>query len=111
MPGDARQQEVATQIASLPMRMGGLGIRSAHVWRRRLFGHLGQTRLPVLQDRVPSISNQIADVLDGEAFGCLGELQTATLVLDRNGFVSRPGWCALQGEHVLPRVRAWRVTA
>ena len=25
LPGDARQQEVVTQIASLPMRMGGIG--------------------------------------------------------------------------------------
>ena len=29
MPGDARQQAVVGEIASLPMRMGGLGIRSA----------------------------------------------------------------------------------
>ena len=79
----------------------------------------------MLQDRLPSISNQIADILDGaqapgclgekrsplaseistilevkqvrERRGCLGELQLATQVLDRNGFVSHPGWFVLQG--------------
>ena len=35
LPGEARQQEMATQIASVAMRMGGFGIRSA--------SHLGQT--------------------------------------------------------------------
>ena len=98
LPGDARQQEVATQIASLPMRLGGLGIRSASRMAPSAFWASWADALPMLQDRLPSISNQIADVLDGaQAPGCLGELQTTTQVLDRNGFVSRPGWRALQG--------------
>ena len=93
-----RQQEVATQIASLPMRMGGLGIRSASRMAPSSFWASWADALPMLQDRLPSISNQIADVLDGaQAPGCLGELQTTTQVLDRNGFISRPGWRALQG--------------
>ena len=93
----ARQQEVATQIASLPMRMGGLGIRSASHMAPSAFWASWADALPMLQDRLPSISNQIADVLDGaQAPGCWGELQTTTQVLDRYGF-SRPGWRALQG--------------
>ena len=103
LPGDARQQEVATQIASLPMRMGGLGIRSASRMAPSAFWASWADALPMLQDRLSSISNQIADVLDGaQAPGCLGELQTTTQVLDRNGFVSHPGWRALQGGTRLP---------
>ena len=65
MPGDARQQEVATQIASLPMRMGGLGIRSASRMAPAAFWASWADALPTLQERLPSISDQIADVLEG----------------------------------------------
>ena len=64
LPGDARQQEVAT-IASLPMQLGGLGIRSTSRMAPSAFWASWADALPMLQDRLPSISNQIADVLDG----------------------------------------------
>ena len=42
LPGDARQQEVARRLASLPMRMGG----SAPERRQRRIGLHGLTRCP-----------------------------------------------------------------
>ena len=45
----------------------------------RLFGHLGQTRGPCCK----------IDPHGAQAPRCLGELQTTTQMLDRNGFVNR----------------------
>ena len=64
LPSDACQQEV-TQIVSLPMRMEGLGIRSTSRMAPSAFWASWADALPMLQDRPPSISNQIADVLNG----------------------------------------------
>ena len=104
------------RLLHCPCEWEASGSDRCHVWHRRLFGHLGQTRCPCCKiDRLLSVSHQIADVLGGaQALGCLGWLQTATQVLDRNGFVSRPGWRALQVRSTSSpstRVRAWRVAA
>ena len=99
LPGDARHQEVATQIASLPSEWEASGSDQRHVWHRRLFGHLGQTRCPCCKTDSPRFQTKSQTFLMGhkESFK-----QPHRCSIDRNGFVSRPGWRALQGEHVLP---------
>ena len=55
LPGDARQQEVATQIASLPMQMGEFGIRSVSRVAQSFFGASWASwagTLPMLQNRL-----------------------------------------------------------
>ena len=94
IPGDAHQQAVAQDIASLPMRMGGLGIRSASRLAPAAFWASWADALPMLEKRLPPLAAEITTILEGEQVGgCLG---VATRVLDRRGFVSRPDWFALQ---------------
>ena len=56
MPGDAHQQAVAQDIASLPMRMGGLGIRSASRLALAAFWASWADALPMLEKRLPTCS-------------------------------------------------------
>ena len=44
LPGDPHEQEVALNLASLLMRMGGLGLRRALRMAQQHIGHRGQTR-------------------------------------------------------------------
>ena len=59
MTDEARQQEVAMQFASMSMRMGCLGIRSASRLAPSVFW-ASWAALPMLQDRLPSMSDQVA---------------------------------------------------
>ena len=85
IPGDAHQQAVAQDIASLPMRMGGLGIRSASRLAPAAFWASWADALPMLEKRLPPLAAEITTILEGEQVeGCLGELQLATRVLGSN---------------------------
>ena len=54
--------------------------------------------LPMLQERLPVIAQNAVNVLDGDANvdGCLGGVRQAAAGLDREGFIGRPQWGALQ---------------
>ena len=97
LPGDQRQQEVARTIASLPIRMGGLGIRSATRMAPAAYWASWADALPMLETRLPQVAQIVTRQLDSvQAPGCLGELQRATVVLDTGGFVTRPTWSELR---------------
>ena len=94
---------VVNGLSLLPMRMGGLGIRSASRLGPAAFWASWADALPMLEKRLPPLAAEITTILEGEQVGgCLGELQLATRMLDRRGFVSRL-LCNL--EHVLPSTR------
>ena len=74
LPGENHEQDVARNIVSLPVRMGGLGIRSAQrtapgaycaSWTDAL--HMIDQRLPTVADRV--VNTLMADEDPGRLFG------------------------------------------
>ena len=93
--GDDAQVEMARHITTLPLRIGGLGLRS-HSMAPAAFWASWADALPMLQQRLPELTRQVLHVLEGPTFGCLGELQEAIERLDRFGFVDRPNWEALR---------------
>ena len=90
--GDARRQEVARRAASLPRRMGGLGLRSALKTAPAVCWASWADVLPMIDGRLPQVAQLVTAQLEqvDEAVGCMGEIQRATRVLDLGGFVSRP---------------------
>ena len=97
IPGDASQQRVASQLATLPMRMGGLGSRSAARIAPAAYWASWGDALHMIQRRLSQIAHSfIHQVENGGADGCVGELQNACVTLDRSGFVGRPSWAQLR---------------
>ena len=92
LPGSAEQPEVACQLASLPMRMGSLGLRSAARLAAPAFRASWADALPMFQERSPELAAQIVHNMSEAPAGCLGDLQEASNVLDHCGFVGRPSW-------------------
>ena len=97
LPGTPSQNETAHTFATLPMRMGGLGLRSAVRMAPAAFWGSWADALPMIATRLPQPATSIVHRLtNGVAIGgCLGELQEAGTSLDRAGFASRPDWVAL----------------
>ena len=54
--------------------------------------------LPMLHDRLPIATEEMLAQLRGEPEGCLRELQVASMLLDREGFVSKPSWELSRGK-------------
>ena len=95
IPGCDDEKEDARRLATLPMRVGGLGLRSATRMAPGAFGASWADVLPMVHERLPTVAH---GALEGEDAlqSCLGELQLAARSLDRHGFISRPQWRALQ---------------
>ena len=83
--GKPRADSSARAVVSLPMRMGGLGLRSARGLAPSACWASWADALAMLQNRLPTATNAILEQLQGEPEGCLGELRTATRYLDRDG--------------------------
>ena len=97
MPGNTTQQEMARDIATLPMRLGGLGLRSATRVAPAAFWASWADALPMLSQRLPALTDEIMQSLDSvHDGGCLEQLQAAGLSLDRGGFLQRPEWAQLR---------------
>ena len=98
LPGEVHEQEVARNIASLPMRMGGLGIRSAQRMAPGAYWASWADALHMIDQRLPTVADRVVNTLraDEEPRGCLGELRNAAGVLDRHGFVGRPSWNSIR---------------
>ena len=96
LPGESQQQEVAQDVATLPMRLGGLGLRSASRTAFGAFWASWADALPMIQARLPVMANAVMEALEGNAQGCIGELQESTRVLDASGFIGRPSWTSLR---------------
>ena len=97
LTGGADEKEVAHQMASLPMRLGGLGLSSARRMVAGAYWSSWTDALAMMHQRLPRMANSI-DRLEGvvAARGCLTELREVADRLDRQGFVGRPGWGELK---------------
>ena len=83
--------------ATLPMRLGGLGLRTATRMAPAAFWASWADALPMLSQRLPALTDQIMQSLDSvQDGGCLEQLQAAGLSLDRGGFLRRPDWVQLR---------------
>ena len=98
VPGTQPQKATAHMLATLPMRMGGLGLRSAVRTAPAAFWASWADALPMIATRLPVAAAHIVHSLTREegSEGCVGELQEAASRLDREGFVMRPDWTALR---------------
>ena len=98
LPGDPIQKRVAHTISSLPMRMGGLGLRSASRMAQSAFWASWADAMPMISERLPEVANRVElQLAMEEPVGSLGELQEAAQSFYRCGFVARPSWVALRG--------------
>ena len=87
----------ASQIARahLPLRLGGLGLRSAS--RMRFAAHWASWAdcLPVLRARLPGIAAQLLGMLQNpdaaESLPCIRDVDTAARILRADGFAT-PAW-------------------
>ena len=96
LPGTEEQITIARDITTLPMRLGGLGLRSAGRTAPGAYWASWADALRMLRDRLPAATEEILAHSSGEPEGCLHELQTASGILDREGFVGRPSWQELR---------------
>ena len=86
---------VAQQLAALPMRMGGLGLRSAARCAPAAYWASWADALHMIRQRTPRVAAMVLRSLSQEEEplgGCLAELHAATGQLDREGFWWRPSW-------------------
>ena len=97
IPGSPAQVQMAQHITTLPMRMGGLGLRSAMRTVPGAYWASWADALHMLQQRLPQLTGLVVHHLSHPiALGCLGELQESASRLDRDGFVFRPSWDMLR---------------
>ena len=85
------------QLATLPMRMGGLGLRSAVRCAPAAYWASWADALHMISERTPEVADEVVRRLGQEepVEGCLGELQAAATELDQKGFWWRPAWAEL----------------
>ena len=92
VPGSSEQKATAHEIMSLPMRLGGLGLRSAERMRPAAFWASWADAVPMWSNRLLTLTDQVENELETGVGGtpCMLELSAATHTLDRSGFVDRP---------------------
>ena len=97
LTGTEEENVTARHLASLPMRFGGLGLRSASRMAPAAFWFSWADALQMIHERLPQVAQDVLDGLNGvrEAEGCIRELRDVTVELDRHGFVGRPAWADL----------------
>ena len=90
------QKDMARCLATLPMRLGGLGLRSATRMAPAAYWASWADAFPMIS-ALPSLGEEILEVMTGEqAGGCIDELVSAAGQLDRGGFLQRPDWLQLR---------------
>ena len=94
--GDEVRKEEGRQLATLPMRLGGLGLRSASRTALAAYWASWADALPMLSARLPELTDRVEEISNVNPQGCLRDLDEATGILDRSGFVGRPGWRELR---------------
>ena len=81
----------AHHLASLPMRLGGLGLRSARSMSQAAYWASRADALHMIEQRLPRAAENIVTSLEDRRLQrYLGELQDAARPLDLQGFVTRP---------------------
>ena len=102
VPGEVEEQNFAREIATLPMRMGGLGLRSATRCAAAAYWASWADALAMISQRNRGVANLVVRTMEGELpcpqGGCLAE------VLDANP--SRPR--RLLVETILARTPRWQ---
>ena len=95
----ARQElDRAKMVASLPMRMGGLGLRSAGRCARAAYWASWADAIPMIGQRNPTVAHEVVASLSGDAAlveDCLAQPHECAQTLDREGFRWRPTWSEL----------------
>ena len=96
LPGTDAAKTAAKHIASLPMRLGGLGVRSATRTALAAYWASWADALPMLAARCPAVCSYIVEALEGiPNENCLQELVVASEHLRSEGFLCMPAWSAL----------------
>ena len=101
IPGSQVEQDRAQQVATLSMRMGGLGLRSASRCSPAACLASWADALPMIAKRNLVIAETMEHAMQDHNVperGCLSELYRATTQRDGQGFEWRPTWSS-----VLPR--------
>ena len=105
IPGSADELSEAKSVPTLPMRMGGLGLRCAERIREAAYWSSWADALSMIHHRNPSIADLVVERLDhGPLEGCLEELAESTRKLDDEGFWWRPSWTQLRAGGRPPQV-------
>ena len=97
--GTAAEQDRAQRLATLPMRMGGLLLRSAARCARAAHWASWVDVLPIREKRNPAIAEMVEHTLAKEAHskhGSLSEISRAVSDLDQQGFAWQPNWSELR---------------
>ena len=108
VPGTAEEVREAERVARLPMRMGGLGLRSAVRCADAAYWASWADALPMINERTPAIGNLVVQTMDDGSTdtSCLAELKEAADRLDEEGFWWRPSWSALREGERPPEITA-----
>ena len=99
MPGTEDAIQDAKRVASLPMRMGGLGLRSAVRGADAAHWASWADAIQMIGQRNPVVADMVVATMAQEApptEQCLSELRGATDRLDSEGFWWRPNWRSLR---------------
>ena len=97
LPGTEGDVEHAKQVASLPMRMGGLGLRSATHCAAAAYWASWADALHMVDQRNPAVAERVEEALLGQDVPqeeCLAHLREASATLERQGFAEKPSWAS-----------------
>ena len=90
---------VAQQLTTLPMRLGGLGLRAAVRTAPAAYWSSWADAIEMLHERCPSIAAEIVVALESEEApqaACLAEVHGIHRLLAREGFIDMPDWNSLR---------------
>ena len=105
LTGDAQQQDVARGLATLPMRMGGLGLRSARRMAPAARWASWADAMAMIDGRLPQMADRITAALEvDEAPGSLGELQRATGVLNGVALSAKLARASARSSSISPQI-------
>ena len=91
-----RPESVAQASATLPLAMGGLGLRSAERTRWPAYWASWADTLPMIRERHPEVAELIVYYLEGGAISpCLGSACRAATTVDGVDGFEVPSWSAL----------------
>ena len=101
LPGNNLEHLTARMLATLPQRLGGVGLRSAERTGPAAYWASWADALAMINQRLPYVAEGLVEALSshhssGDEGGCVSEIRTAADLLDREGFVQRPDWTSLR---------------
>ena len=85
-PGTDAERAIARELATLPVRTGGLGLRSATLCVESEFWASWADALPMFSERTPSVADMMVPAMVGD------QQRGSSRRLDWEGFLWRPSW-------------------